>query len=140
MKKQEGNEDDERVQMANEEEEGRQGEQEAEREREKEGQREEKEKGEQESGQEEMSDEKPPGLEAKEKSEPKVEKEEELKQEEQVEDGRQTLFFTAVDPMHEPLGEQDYDVSKPRVVPYKSKWNVHRTQFSGPTCQFKRRG
>ena len=40
--------------------------------------------------------------------------------------GRQTVFFTAVDPMHELLGEQDYDVSKPRIVPYKSKWKVHQ--------------
>ena len=40
--------------------------------------------------------------------------------------GRQTVFFTAVGPMHEPLGkEQDYDVTQPRVVPYKSKWKVH---------------
>ena len=38
----------------------------------------------------------------------------------------QTVFFTAVDPMHEHLTkEQHYDVTQPRVVPYMSKWKVH---------------
>ena len=42
--------------------------------------------------------------------------------------GRQTVFFTVVDPMHEHLTkEQYYDVTQPRVVPYKSKWKVHQS-------------
>ena len=40
--------------------------------------------------------------------------------------GRQTVFFTAVDPMHELLGEQDYEVRGPQIVPHKSKWKVHQ--------------
>ena len=41
--------------------------------------------------------------------------------------GRQTVFFTAVDPVQETQGEEpDYDVAQPRIVPYNSKRKVHQ--------------
>ena len=37
---------------------------------------------------------------------------------------RQTVFFTGVDPMTESQEEEYQDVSKPRMVQYKTKWKV----------------
>ena len=40
---------------------------------------------------------------------------------------RQTVFFTAVNPMEVHLHEQkEFDLTKPRVAVYKEKWKVHR--------------
>ena len=40
--------------------------------------------------------------------------------------GRQTVFFTAVDRVNEAQKDQPYVVSEPRVVPYRTKWRVHQ--------------
>ena len=37
-------------------------------------------------------------------------------------EGRQTVFFTAMDPMSEPQKDAPYDVKGPRVVHYRTKW------------------
>ena len=42
------------------------------------------------------------------------------------EGGRQTVFFTAVDPMNDPLEDEPYDVKEPREVPYRTKWKVYQ--------------
>ena len=39
-------------------------------------------------------------------------------------EGRQTVFFTAVDPRNEPERDQPYDVRCSRVVPYQTAWEV----------------
>ena len=41
-------------------------------------------------------------------------------------EGRQAVFFTAVNRMTEPQKDEPYDVTKPRKVPYKTKWNVYQ--------------
>ena len=46
-------------------------------------------------------------------------------------EGRQTVFFTAVDLMKEPREDEPYDVTKPREVPYRLKWKVYRMQSIG---------
>ena len=41
--------------------------------------------------------------------------------------GRQTVFFTAVNPEEEHLDwPKDHDVTTPRKVPYTNIWNVHQ--------------
>ena len=37
---------------------------------------------------------------------------------------RKTVFFTAVGPMNQRQTEEPYDVTLPRVVPYRTKWKV----------------
>ena len=44
--------------------------------------------------------------------------------------GRQTVFFTAVDPRNEPQRDQPHDVRYPRVVPYRIKWTVSQSAVS----------
>ena len=39
-------------------------------------------------------------------------------------EGRQTVFFTAVNPMTDSQEDDLFDVVKPRKVPYKTKWKV----------------
>ena len=40
---------------------------------------------------------------------------------------RQTVFFTAVNPMHENhQDQQELDLTKPRIASYKQKWKVHQ--------------
>ena len=39
-------------------------------------------------------------------------------------EGKQTVFFTAVDPMSDSHEEEHRDVSKPRKVQYKTQWKV----------------
>ena len=42
-----------------------------------------------------------------------------------IKEGRQTVFFTAVDPMSDfQEEEEDHDLTKPRQVQYKTKWKV----------------
>ena len=41
-----------------------------------------------------------------------------------VEEGRQTVFFTALDPMSGEPEEEYQDLSRPRKVQYKSKWKI----------------
>ena len=41
-----------------------------------------------------------------------------------VNEGRQTVFFTAVDPMNEPQSDKLYDVNQSRVEPHRRKWEV----------------
>ena len=44
-----------------------------------------------------------------------------------IKKGRQTVFFTAVNPMHTHLHKQrNYDVTKPRVAVYKQNWKRHQ--------------
>ena len=40
--------------------------------------------------------------------------------------GRQTVFFTAVNPVTGSQQDESYDVMKPRKVPYKTKWKVYQ--------------
>ena len=40
--------------------------------------------------------------------------------------GRQTVFFTALDPMNEIQTNETYDVKEPRVVPSRTKWKVYQ--------------
>ena len=54
-------------------------------------------------------------------------------------EGRQTVCFTAVDPMNEPQRDEPHDVKEPREVPYRMKWNVHRNAvLIGSTCKVLR--
>ena len=39
--------------------------------------------------------------------------------------GRQTIFFTAVDPMNEPQEDEPCDVTEPREVPQRTKWKMY---------------
>ena len=39
-------------------------------------------------------------------------------------EGRQTVFFTAVNPVTDSQEDEPYNVMKPRKVPYKTKWKV----------------
>ena len=39
-------------------------------------------------------------------------------------EGRQTVFFTAVDPMTDSQEDESYDVAKPRKVQCKTEWKV----------------
>ena len=41
-------------------------------------------------------------------------------------EGRQTVLFRAVDPMSEPQKDEPYDVKKPRMVLYRTKWKVYQ--------------
>ena len=41
-------------------------------------------------------------------------------------EGRQTVFFTPVDPMREPHKEEPCDVTEPRKVRYRTKWKVYQ--------------
>ena len=50
-------------------------------------------------------------------------------------EGRQTVFFTALDLMSNVQKEEYEDVSKPRKVHYKNKWKV----FQDATCWFNLR-
>ena len=44
-----------------------------------------------------------------------------------IKKGRQTVFFTAVNPMHTHLHKQrDYDVMKPRIAVYKQNRKIHQ--------------
>ena len=44
-----------------------------------------------------------------------------------VKKGRQTVFFTTVNPMFAHLHKQrDYDVTKPRTAVYKPNWKIHQ--------------
>ena len=40
--------------------------------------------------------------------------------------GRQTWFFTAVDPLYEPCVDSRYATDQPRTVPYRTKWRRHQ--------------
>ena len=48
-------------------------------------------------------------------------------------EGRQTVFCTAVDPMNESQTDKLYDVNQPRVEPYRRKWEV----FQNAVCWIK---
>ena len=39
-------------------------------------------------------------------------------------EARQTVLFTAVDPVNEPQEDEPYDVRKARQVPYRTTWKV----------------
>ena len=39
-------------------------------------------------------------------------------------EGRQTVFFTAVDPVNQPQKDEPYDAT--RVVPYRTEWKVYQ--------------
>ena len=41
-------------------------------------------------------------------------------------EGRQTVFFTAADPMNEPQRDEPDGVKEPRVVPYRTLWEVYQ--------------
>ena len=41
-------------------------------------------------------------------------------------EGRQTVFFTAVDPMNKPREDEPYDVTGPREVPCRTTWTVYQ--------------
>ena len=41
-------------------------------------------------------------------------------------EGRQTVFFTAVDPTNEPRKDESYDVNGPREVLYRTKWKFYQ--------------
>ena len=40
-------------------------------------------------------------------------------------EGRQAVFFTSVDPINEPQEKKLHDVTKPRQVPYRTRWKVY---------------
>ena len=51
------------------------------------------------------------------------------------------MFFTAVGLVHEHLTEeQPYDVTQPRVVPCKSKWQVHQNAVYWVNLPVKKKG
>ena len=41
-------------------------------------------------------------------------------------EGRQTVFFTAVNPVIDSQEDELYDLMKPRKVPYNTRWKVHQ--------------
>ena len=40
--------------------------------------------------------------------------------------GRQTCFFTAVDPMNEPIADPPHEVRQPRKVPSRTRWKLQQ--------------
>ena len=53
---------------------------------------------------------------------------------------RQTVFFTAVDPMHKNRKDpQELDLTKPRLASYKQEWTVHQDTVYWVEFQFAQR-
>ena len=52
------------------------------------------------------------------------------RREKDFKEGRQTVFFTAVDPVSEPQENELCDVTEPREVPCRTKWEVYQNAVS----------
>ena len=53
---------------------------------------------------------------------------------------RQTVFFTAVNPMHKNQKDpQELDLTKPRLASYKQKWKVHQDKVYWVDIQLAQR-